>query len=80
MPRRIHRYDRQAYQMVLPKGNIRYRKAFFFVERLSEIDSVFRSRINEIRAQLNFNQISAVEADKLVSKAVMEAIEREKQK
>ena len=79
MPSRVHRYDRPSFQATLPNHFRRIRKAFYFIERLRQIDPEFNQKIIEIKYKTSLKQITPKEADQQASQAILQAIQREKQ-
>ncbi len=78
MPLRTHKYDLPAFANTLTIQERRYRKGFYFMERLMELNPEFRQAMQQIRARLGSNQISEQEANALTHLAIMQAIRPEK--
>ena len=79
MPRRIHKYDLPAYVNILPPQERRYRKAFFYIERLMEIHPSFNTKIQEIKREFREKKIDETKANQLINQALMETIKGERQ-
>jgi hypothetical protein len=78
MPLRIHKYDRPEYRRVLTPQQRKVRKAFYYAERLMQIDPLFSNEFKQIRNQFKQQTITSQQADTLTAKAIQEALQRQK--
>jgi hypothetical protein len=77
MPLRYHKYDRPPYPYVYSRQNRRAKKAYYFVERLQEIDPTFKTKVKEITNQLYHGQLNLNQADQQIANEIMQAIKRQ---
>ena len=77
MPTRLHKYDKQAYSNIMPNPERRFRKAFFYVEKLMEIDSEFKKTLTQINRSKKSNQLTEQQAQQQTNQAITKAIQRQ---
>jgi len=75
---RVHKYDLPAFQNIMPAGERRHRKAFFFIERLMQTHPDFRETMRGIQHGLALRSYDENTANRLTHRAIMEVIAREK--
>jgi hypothetical protein len=78
MPLRIHKYDRPEYMRILSPKQRRFRKAFYYAEKLMQIDPVFSNEFKQIRNRFKQQTITPQQADALTAKAIHESLQRQK--
>ncbi len=76
MPRRIHKYDLPGYANALPLQERRYRKAYYFLEKLMDTNPGFANRMGQIKADTNKGKINEQTANQLIHQAIMETIQK----
>jgi len=76
MSRRPSKYDQPQYANVLPYDERRFKKAFYYIERLMELDKDFSQQMKEIKRETRKKHLSEGEANRMVARAVEEALER----
>ena len=77
MPTRIHKYDKQAYANVMPNHERRFRKAFYYVERLMQIDPEFNQKLIAINRLKKSKQLTEQQAQQQTNQAITQAIQRQ---
>ena len=76
MPKRIHKYDTTPYQNIMGNQERRYRKAFYYVEKLMQIDPKFRETMTRINRQRRARKITEQQAQKQTNQAIEQAMIR----
>ena len=77
MPVRLHKYDKQAYANIMPNPERRFRKAFYYVERLMQIDPEFNQKLIAINRLKKSNQLTEQQAQQQTNQAITQAIQRQ---
>jgi len=77
MPTRLHKYDKQAYTNIMPNPERRFRKAFYYVERLMQIDSEFNQKLISINRLKKSKQLTEQQAQQQTNQAITQAIQRQ---
>ena len=76
MPKRTHKYDTTPYQNIMGRQERRYRKAFFYVEKLMQIDPKFKQTMTNINQQRRTHKINEQQAQKQTNQAIEQAMIR----
>ena len=76
MPRTKGKYDLPAYQTILTNVQRKQRNAFFFLERLKEIDPEFSQNFTEIARRKATGEISGKEAGEKIWAEMQKAIKK----
>ena len=77
MPTRLHKYDKQAYTNVMPNPERRFRKAFYYVERLMQIDSEFNQKLISINRLKKSKQLTEQQAQQQTNQAITQSMEKQ---
>ena len=77
MPTRIHKYDKQAYTNIMPNPERRFRKAFYYVERLMQIDPEFNQKLIAINRLKKSKKLTEQQAQQQTNQAITQAIQRQ---
>ena len=76
MPHKTRKYDSVAFQNVLPPKERKFRSAFYYLERLMQIDPEFAERMKEIKKKHTQEKLGDNQSSKEISKAVEQALQK----
>jgi hypothetical protein len=77
MPRTKGKYDRPQFIKILSTQERKQRNAFYFMEKLLQIDPDFRARYSEIKGAFETGRIQGEQARKMVWQEMQRAVRKQ---
>lgn len=77
MPRKTRKYDSIAYQNVMHAAERKFRNAYYYLERLMELDSEFAKQMTNIRKKHVQKQTDNKQSSKEINTAIEQALQRQ---
>ena len=78
MPRTKGKYDRPQFIRVLTAEQRKERNAYYFLERLKQLDPEFSQNYSEITRQYSAGQLKGEQAQKLIWLEMQKALRRQR--
>jgi hypothetical protein len=76
MPRTKGKYDRPQFMRLLTAEQRKERNAYYFLERLRQLDPEFKQNYSEIARQYSAGQLKGEQAQKMVWQEMRKAMRR----